>query len=174
MKPLSASAKRVQSALDAAGIKASVREHESPARTASEASALLGCDLAQITKSLIFRGQNSGKPVLILASGANRVDTGKVAAIVGEPVGKADAALTREVTGYAIGGIPPLGHVTAILTLFDQDLLAYASVFPAGGTPHAMFEVEPQALLRATGATLADVRLDVAAAGESRVVRTGG
>lgn len=159
-KALSPSAQKVQDALAVAGIDAAVREQETSARTALEAAAVLGCDVAQITKSLIFRGDVSGKPVLVLASGANRVDTHKVAQLVGETIGKADAAFTREVTGYAIGGIPPIGHVQPIQTLFDEDLLKHATVFPAGGTPHAIFEVDPRTLLLATGAQLADVRVD--------------
>jgi prolyl-tRNA editing enzyme YbaK/EbsC (Cys-tRNA(Pro) deacylase) len=157
-KSLSASALRVQAALAAQGISAQVVEHESPARTAVEAATVLGCDVGQITKSLIFRGETSGAAVLALVSGANRVDTAKLAQHVGEPIGKADAAFTRAATGYAIGGIPPLGHPAPILTLFDDDLLKHAVVYPAGGTPHAMFAIDPQVLLKATGARLANVR----------------
>jgi prolyl-tRNA editing enzyme YbaK/EbsC (Cys-tRNA(Pro) deacylase) len=155
---LSASAARVQEALHGAGLTVKVFEHRAPARTAQEAAQVLGCELGQITKSLVFRGVRSGAPLLVLTSGVNRVDLEKAAHHAGEPLVKADAAFTREVTGYAIGGIPPLGHPAKIKTLFDQDLLRYPVIHPAGGTPHATFPVLPADLLRVTGAILADVR----------------
>lgn len=159
---LSPSAQRVQSALTMSGLDCVVIEYAQAARTAMEAAQVLGCELGQITKSLIFRGVQSGAAVLVLTSGANRVDVDKVAAHIGEPIGKADAAFTRDVTGYAIGGIPPLAHATPVRTLFDEDLLAYDAVYPAGGTPNAMFCVSPRDLLRVTGAAVLNVRLDAA------------
>jgi prolyl-tRNA editing enzyme YbaK/EbsC (Cys-tRNA(Pro) deacylase) len=156
--PLSASAARVQAELDRMGTGCIVREHAVPARTAAEAAQVLACELAQITKSLIFKGASSGKPILVLTSGANRVNTDKVAAIVGEPILKADAAFTRAATGYAIGGIPPVAHPTRIDTLIDQDLLGYAVVYPAGGTPNAMFGIDPRVLREIAGAQLCDIR----------------
>ncbi len=155
--PLSASAQRVQDALSAAGVAATIVEYAVPARTSAEAAVVLGCTVAQIAKSLVFRAA-SGNPVLVIASGANRVDEGKVAALVGEPVGKAAAAYVRECTGYAIGGIPPLGHATTITTLIDADLLQHQVVYAAGGTPHAMFPLSPAELLRVAAGTVCDVR----------------
>ena len=156
-KPLSVSAQRVQDALAAAGVATTIVEYDVPARTSAEAAAVLGCSVAQIAKSLVFRA-NSGTAVLVVASGANRVDERKVAAHVGETIGKADAAFVRECTGYAIGGIPPLGHATALTTLIDRDLLQHDVVYAAGGTPHAMFPLSPGELVRVAGGNVADVR----------------
>jgi prolyl-tRNA editing enzyme YbaK/EbsC (Cys-tRNA(Pro) deacylase) len=156
-KPLSASAQRVQDALAAAGVATTIVEYDVPARTSTEAAAVLGCTVAQIAKSLVFRAA-SGAPVLVIASGANRVDERKVATEVGEAIGKADAAFVRECTGYAIGGIPPLGHAFAMTTLVDRDLLQYDVVYAAGGTPHAMFPLRPAELVRVAGGNVADVR----------------
>ena len=157
-EPLSASARKVQDALDAAGVITRIVEYDVPARTSAQAAEVLGCTVAQIAKSLVFRSA-SGQPVLVIASGANRVDEAKVAALVGEPIGKANAAFVRDVTGYAIGGIPPLGHARPLTTLVDQDLLRHAVVFAAGGTPHAMFPLEPATLVRIAGGNAADVAL---------------
>ena len=156
-KPLSASAQRVQDALAAAGVTTTIVEYDVPARTSAEAAAVLGCTVAQIAKSLVFRAA-SGAPVLVIASGANRVDERKVAARVGESIGKADAAFVRECTGYAIGGIPPLGHAMRLTTLIDRDLLQYDVVYAAGGTPHAMFPIAPSDLVRVAGGDVDEVR----------------
>ena len=156
-KALSPSAQRVADALVAAGVATTIVEYDVPARTSAEAAAVLGCAVAQIAKSLVFRAA-SGAPVLVIASGANRVDETKVAAELGEPIGKADAAFVRECTGYAIGGIPPLGHAQRLTTLVDQDLLQYDAVYAAGGTPHAMFPLSPADLVRVAGGRVADVR----------------
>lgn len=158
MPALSATAQRVQDALDAAGVATAIVEYDVPARTSAQAAEVLGCTVGQIAKSLVFKAQ-SGRPVLVIASGANRVDEAKVAALVGEPIGKADATFVREATGYAIGGIPPLGHAQRLVPLIDRDLLAYDVVYAAGGTPHAMFPVTPDALVRVSGGTPADVAL---------------
>jgi prolyl-tRNA editing enzyme YbaK/EbsC (Cys-tRNA(Pro) deacylase) len=155
---LSPSAQRVQHALDAAGIATTIVEYVTPAHTSVQAAEVLGCKVAQIAKSLVFRAA-SGRAVLVIASGTNRVDEAKVAKLVGEPIGKADAAFVREATGYAIGGIPPLGHPKPLAPLVDRDLLRHEVVYAAGGTPHAMFPVAPDALLRVSGGTAADVAL---------------
>jgi Cys-tRNA(Pro) deacylase len=152
---LSATAQRVQDALDAAGIDTRIIEYDVPARTSAEAAAVLGCTVAQIAKSLVFRTQ-SGTPVLVIASGANRVDEKKVAALAGEPIGKADAAFVREATGYAIGGIPPLAHAKLLRAFVDRNLLSYDTVYAAGGTPHAMFPIEPADLVRVAKAEVAE------------------
>ena len=158
MSALSASAQRVQEALDAAGVATRIVEYAEPARTSAQAAAVLGCTVGQIAKSLVFRAA-SGRGVLVVASGANRVDEAKVAAALGEPIAKADAAFVREVTGYAIGGIPPLAHARALAALVDRDLLRYDVVYAAGGTPHAMFPLAPAELVRVSGGTVADVAL---------------
>ena len=157
---LSASAQRVQDALAAAGLRCRIVEHAATSRTSAEAATLLGCDVAQIAKSLVFRrGAGGENAVLVIASGANRVDEAKVAALVGEPVGRADAAFVRQVTGYAIGGIPPLGHATSMPVLVDRALTAFDVVYAAGGTPNALFPIAPADLVRASGGTVADVAL---------------
>lgn len=153
--PLSASAQRVQDALDAAGVATRIVEYDVPARTSAEAAAVLGCAVGQIAKSLVFRSA-SGAPVLVIASGAHRVDEAKVAALAGEAIGKADAAFVRNATGYAIGGIPPLAHGTPARTFIDRNLLAFETVYAAGGTPHAMFPIAPHDLVRVAGGVVAD------------------
>lgn len=153
--PLSATARRVQDALHAAGVPAVVTEHAIPARTSAEAAVVLGCEVGQIAKSLVFRAA-SGTPVLVIASGAHRVDEARIATLVGEPIAKADAAFVRQVTGYAIGGIPPLAHAQRLLTFVDRNLLAFQTVYAAGGTPHALFPIATDDLVRVSGGVLAD------------------
>jgi len=157
-KPLSPSAHRVHQALAAAGIAAVITEYGTPARTSAEAAAVLGCHVGQIAKSLVFRAA-SGNPVLVIASGANRVYETKIASLAGEPIGKADANFVREVTGFAIGGIPPLAHAQRLATFIDRDLLAYDIVYAAGGTPHAMFPITPADLVRVAEGMVVDTRL---------------
>ena len=157
-KPLSTSAQRVQDALDAAGIATAIIEYDLPARTSAEAAAVLSCSVAQIAKSLVFKTA-TGSPVLVIASGANRVDEAKVSALVGEAIGRADAAFVRACTGYAIGGIPPLGHARALTTLIDRELLRFDTVYAAGGTPHAMFPLSSVDLVRVVNGRVADVAL---------------
>jgi prolyl-tRNA editing enzyme YbaK/EbsC (Cys-tRNA(Pro) deacylase) len=153
---LSASAQRVQDALDAAGLRCRVVEHEASARTSAEAASLLGCGVAQIAKSLVFRRGADGA-VLVIASGANRVDEAKVAALLREPIGRADASFVRQATGYAIGGIPPLGHASPMPVIVDRKLTEFDIVYAAGGTPNALFPIAPADLVRASGGTVADV-----------------
>jgi len=127
-------------------------------KTSAEAAAGLGCSVAQIAKSILFRRREDDAPVLVVASGANRVDKMKVAAKVGE-IARADAKFVREKTGYAIGGVCPIGHATLPLTLIDEDLLALDSLWAAAGHPHAVFNLTPQELVALTGAPVADVAL---------------
>jgi prolyl-tRNA editing enzyme YbaK/EbsC (Cys-tRNA(Pro) deacylase) len=148
----------VQNALAALGIASRVVEYPTTGRTSAEAAATLGCDVGQIATSLIFR-KESGEPLLVIASGAHRIDIAKLETAAGERIHKADAAFVREVTGYAIGGIPPLGHARRIDALVDTALLAFDTVHAAGGTPHAMFPIRPAELVRASGGRLADVAL---------------
>jgi len=152
---LSASAQRVQDALAAAGVSSRIVEYDVPARTSAEAAAVLGCTVGQIAKSLVFKAA-SGVPILVIASGAMRVDEAKIGALAGEPIGKADAAFVRGVTGYAIGGIPPLAHAQPLRTFIDRNLLQYATVYAAGGTPHAMFPISPAELVRVAGGQVTD------------------
>ena len=127
-------------------------------RTAEEAAIACNCDVGQIVKSLVFRGAASGKPYLLLVSGANRVDEAGVASAIGELLARPDARFVREATGYAIGGIPPFGHATPIATYIDRDLLQHATVFAAAGTPNSIFAVDPKRLAEATAATVIAVR----------------
>lgn len=125
-------------------------------RTAADAAAAIGCDVGQIVKSLVFR-RASGAALLVVASGSNRVDEGKLAALTGEPVGKADAAFVRAATGFAIGGVPPAGHPSPVDTIVDEDLLAFDEVWAAAGTPRTVFPLTPAELVEMTGGRVADV-----------------
>jgi len=154
---LSDSARRVQEALRACGVACQVVELPDSTRTAVEAAQAVGCRVEQIVKSLVFRGETSGRPILIAVSGANRVREAKVKALLGEAIAKADADWVRQRTGYAIGGIPPVGHAEPILTLIDRDLLQYDVIWAAAGTPHAVFRLTPAELVRITGGQVAEV-----------------
>lgn len=156
-KELSPSAQRVQDALHALGFYLQVVELPASTRTAVEAAQAVGCQVGQIVKSLVFRGERSGRPVLILVSGANRVDLLKAAAEVGEPLGKADAEFVRQHTGFVIGGVPPVGHLQAMETLIDVDLLQYEQVWAAAGTPNAVFQLPAKDLVRMTGGRVVNI-----------------
>jgi prolyl-tRNA editing enzyme YbaK/EbsC (Cys-tRNA(Pro) deacylase) len=157
-RSLSASAQRVQEALTGAGFDAQVFELEIPVRTAAEAASAVGCEVAQIAKSLIFRAERSGRAVLVITSGANRVNEATVAEKLGEGIGRADPDFVRERTGFAIGGIPPLGHATPLETLIDEDLLTHREVWAAAGHPNALFRLDPRDLARMTGGAVTRVR----------------
>lgn len=146
------SIQRVERALAAAGIAARALDLPQSTRTAAEAAAALGCGIDQIAKSLVFRRTDDGRPVLVIASGGNRVDEARVGEHLGTSIARADAAFVRASTGFAIGGVPPLGHDTPIQTLVDEDLLAFDTVWAAAGTPRAVFPVAPRDLVDATGA----------------------
>lgn len=154
---LSPAAQRVQELLRTSGSAATVRQFPATARTAADAAAVIGCTVAQIAKSLIFRTR-TGKSVLVIASGINRVDERKIAAALGEPIGKADASFVRDTTGYAIGGVAPVGHSTPPRIFIDEDLRQYASIWAAAGHPHAVFELTAAELERLTGGTVMPVK----------------
>ena len=154
MTPTSPSVARVAAALEAAGLAVQILE-PGPARTAEEAAAACGCARDQIVKSLIFQGQN-GRHYLFLTAGGNRVDPAKAAALAGEPLGRADADTVRAATGFAIGGVAPLGHLTALATFADPRLIDFPTVWAAAGTPRHVFAAEPRALIAACGATVGD------------------
>jgi prolyl-tRNA editing enzyme YbaK/EbsC (Cys-tRNA(Pro) deacylase) len=151
-------AKRVAQLLEAHGYAKPIVMLPATGKTSAEAAAGLGCAIAQIAKSIIFRRVSDDAPVLVIASGANRVDEAKVAGRVG-PLGKADARFVREQTGYAIGGVCPIGHATKPVMLIDEDLLTLDSLWAAAGHPHAVFNLTPQELVAMTGAPVADVAL---------------
>jgi prolyl-tRNA editing enzyme YbaK/EbsC (Cys-tRNA(Pro) deacylase) len=158
MTELAPSAARVQAALTAAGLGSRVRELPASTRTAVEAAAAVGCTVAQIVKSLVFRTVESGRAVLVLASGTNRVDENRLAELLGERVAKADAPFVREQTGYAIGGVPPVAHAQALETLIDADLFGHAELWAAAGTPQAVFPLTPAELLRLAHGRVAEVK----------------
>jgi prolyl-tRNA editing enzyme YbaK/EbsC (Cys-tRNA(Pro) deacylase) len=147
---LSPSAQKIQDVLAVMGFNCKVVEFQDRTRTSADAAARVGCQLGQIVKSLIFRGQLSGKPVLVLTSGANRVDEGLIGQVAGEAIQRADAEFVRSATGFAIGGVPPLGHAQQIETYLDQDLLQYTTIWAAAGTPNAVFELTPEELATMT------------------------
>ena len=154
---LSASAQKVQDALAELGMTLQVVELPGSTRTAVEAAQAVGCQVGQIVKSLVFRGQNSNQPVLIVASGPNRVNEARVSEVLGEPIGKADADYVRQRTGFAIGGVPPLAHAEPLQIFIDQDLLQYREIWAAAGTPHAVFCLTPAELLKMTGGTVIQI-----------------
>ncbi len=149
--PLSPSALRVQQALQAQGFDLQVLELPDSTRTAMDAAQAVGCQVGQIVKSLIFKAKRSGRPVLVVASGANRVNERIIEELIAEPLGKADADFVRQHTGFAIGGVPPVGHLETLLTFIDQDLLQYSEIWAAAGTPNAVFRLSPADLARMTG-----------------------
>ena len=152
MKPAAApSALKVQAAL---GPRFAVLEFDASTRTAEEAAAAIGCTVAQIAKSLVFRAE-SGAPVLVIASGAHRVDETRIGANLGERVKRADADFVREKTGFAIGGVPPVGHQTTPIVLIDEGLMQFEGIWAAAGTPNAVFHLTPADLVALTGGAVA-------------------
>jgi prolyl-tRNA editing enzyme YbaK/EbsC (Cys-tRNA(Pro) deacylase) len=152
------SVRRVQEALAAAGGGHEVIALEQSARTSAEAASAVGCKVDQIAKSLVFRGQSSQRAILVIASGANRVDEGKVAALISEPVGRADAEFVRQRTGFAIGGVAPVAHAEPLTILIDEDLLRWPEIWAAAGHPNTVFKLTPDDLVRLTGGRVAAVR----------------
>ncbi|MGX9354220.1 YbaK/EbsC family protein [Roseobacteraceae bacterium S113] len=152
---MSKSLKRVRAALDAAGIAAHIVE-AGQARTAAEAAAAVSCHIDQITKSIIFRGETSGEAILFLTAGGNQVDAERASALAGEPLGKADAALIRAQTGFAIGGVAPIGHLNPIRAWADPRLLEFETLWAAAGTPRHVFSFDSTDLLPMTGAQVSD------------------
>jgi len=150
-KSLSASAQKVQDALDKMGFALKVVELPESTRTAVEAAQAVGCQVGQIVKSLVFRALRSDRPILVVASGSNRVNETLISRQVGEPIGKADVNFVRERTGFVIGGVPPLGHAEPLETYIDEDLLRYGEIWAAAGTPNAVFQLSSEDLVRMTG-----------------------
>jgi prolyl-tRNA editing enzyme YbaK/EbsC (Cys-tRNA(Pro) deacylase) len=153
---MSKSVRRVEAALEAAGLVPGVREMPSETRTAQQAADAVGVALDQVAKSIVFRGERSGTAALFLTAGGNQVDAARASALAGEPLGKADADLVRAETGFVIGGVAPVGHLNPIRTWFDPRLDDFAVIWAAAGTPRHVFPIAPGDLLRITGATPAD------------------
>lgn len=153
---MSKSLKRVKAALEAAGLPDTVREMPSETRTAAQAAEAAGCEIDQIAKSIIFKGVRSGAPILFLTAGGNRVDAAAAANLASEPLERADAALVRAVTGFAIGGVSPVGLLSDIPIFFDVRLRDFSEIYAAAGTPRHIFSIAPADLQRLTGAQVSD------------------
>ena len=158
---LSPSARKVQQALQALGLDLQVVELPGSTRTALEAAQAVGCQVGQIVKSLIFKAKRSQRPILVVASGQNRVDDRLVEALIGEPLGKADADFVREHTGFVIGGVPPVGHTERLETYIDEDLMQFDEIWAAAGTPHAVFRLTPGDLVKMTGGRVAVIKQEI-------------
>lgn len=154
MIQLPAAAQRVADAAHALGLEIAIQVMEGGTRTAEQAAAACGCDVAQIVKSLVFRESATGTPLLLLVSGRHRVDEATAAEQTGRAIERPDAAFVRACTGFAIGGIPPFGHATAMPTFLDLTLLGFDQVWAAAGTPTTLFSIDPRALHRLTGAAV--------------------
>lgn len=160
---LSASAARVQEALRRGGFAHRVVEHTRTTRSAKEAAEAVGCTVARIAKSLVFKGRETGQAILVIASGPNRVNEATIAALVGEGIEKPDADFVRAQTGFAIGGVPPLGHTTPLTTFIDEDLMKLETIWAAAGTPNAVFPLAPADLVRMTGGRVVSVTKEIGA-----------
>ncbi|MCC7452210.1 MAG: YbaK/EbsC family protein [Anaerolineae bacterium] len=157
-EPLSASAQKVQAALDALGFPLQVVQLPQTTRTSAEAAQAVGCEVGQIAKSLIFRAKRTHKPIMVIASGANRVNEKKIGELVGEPIEKPDADFVREKTGFVIGGVPPLGHTEKLDVFVDEDLLQYETIWAAAGNPNAVFKLTPADLVKMSDGRVAAVK----------------
>ena len=161
MKPesntLHPSAQKVQDFLDRNGYDCEVFELAGSTRTAGEAAEAIGCQVAQIAKSLVFRNRETGEPVLVIASGANRVDVKKIRESLALRLGKADGNYVKDTTGFAIGGIPPVCHKKVLQTILDPDLKKYEEIWAAAGTPHGLFKLNPGDLESMTGGVWLDI-----------------
>ena len=148
-------AKKVQEAL---GPDFTVLEFDQPTASAAQAASAIGCTVAQIAKSLVF-ADAEGDPVLVIASGASRVDEAKVGQILGTTIHRADADFVKRATGFSIGGVPPVGHPTQLTVVLDQRLQDFEEIWAAGGTPTSVFRLAPNQLINLTGGAFADVAL---------------
>ena len=147
---LTASAQKVQAKLKELGVTLNVVELSESTRTAQDAATTIGCTVSQIAKSLVFQKVESKKLVLIIMSGSNFVDESKASAIIGEKISRADPKYVKEQTGFAIGGIPPVGHLNALEVFIDEDLMQYQEIWAAAGTPHGVFQLTPTELVNIT------------------------
>jgi prolyl-tRNA editing enzyme YbaK/EbsC (Cys-tRNA(Pro) deacylase) len=155
---LSSSAQRVQEAMKQLGFEYRVVELPSTTRSAVDAANAIGCKVEQIAKSIIFRTRNTDRPILVIASGVNRVNEKSVGELLSEPIGKADADFVRKTTGFAIGGVPPLGHLQKMEIFIDEDLLSYDEIWAAAGTPNAVFGLLPADLVKMTGGRVTSIK----------------
>ena len=155
---LSSSAQKVQDTLRRLGFGNQVIELQETTRTSADAARAAGCQVGQIAKSLVFKGRNTHKPILVIASGVNRVNEQKIADLISEPLAKADADYVRTQTGFVIGGVPPVGHVEKMEIFIDEDLLKYDEIWGAAGTPNAVFRLSPTDLVKMTGGRVTSIK----------------
>ncbi len=154
---LSTSARKVQHVLDAFGLACQVVEMTKTTRSAKDAAQAVGCRVEQIVKSLVFKGKQTNKAILVVASGVNRVSEEKLAEYVSEAVEMPDADFVRQYTGFVIGGVPPVGHANPLETFIDEDLLRYEEIWAAAGTPRAVFKLTPGDLQKITGGRVVSI-----------------
>jgi prolyl-tRNA editing enzyme YbaK/EbsC (Cys-tRNA(Pro) deacylase) len=154
---LSSSAQKVKDALKDLEFSNQVTELQSTTRTSAEAAQAVGCRVEQIAKSILFQGKNTRKPILVIASGVNRVNEKKVAGFISEPLGKADADYVRNHTGFVIGGVPPIAHLEKLDIFIDEDLLQYKEIWAAAGNPNAIFMLTPSDLIKMTGGRVVSI-----------------
>jgi prolyl-tRNA editing enzyme YbaK/EbsC (Cys-tRNA(Pro) deacylase) len=154
---LSRAAKRIQDLLSSFGTGLEVVELPATTRTAADAAKAIGCSVGQIAKSIVFRAA-SGRPVMVVASGINRVNEDRISEFIGEAIGKADAAFVREKTGFAIGGVPPIGHTEPIFTIIDEELLQLGEIWAAAGTPNSVFKLNASNLADITGGVVRSIK----------------
>jgi len=149
---------RVREALKEFGLATGIREFSASTRSSTEAAAAIGCSVAEIGKTIVFRARPSNRPVLVLASGVNRVDEKKLAAALGEAIAKADADFVRAETGFAIGGVAPIGHGRALAVFIDADLMGFPWIWAAAGSPNSVFCLSPVDLQRITGGRVIELK----------------
>jgi len=154
MPGLSTSARKVQECLEKMGFQLAVVEIPQGTRTSADAAKAVGSSLGQIAKTIVFEGRSSHRPVLVIASGSNRVNEARIEELIGEPVVKASAEFVRKATGFVIGGVPPIGHAESTTIFIDEDLLQYAEIWAAAGTPYAVFKLAPGDLIKMTGGSV--------------------
>lgn len=158
LNSLSSSPQKVQEALKALGLANQVVELQSTTRTSADAAQAVGCRVEQIAKSIVFRAKQTDKPILVIASGPNRVNEKRIEELISEPLGKADADYVRKHTGFVIGGVPPIGHLEKLEIFIDEDLLKYEEIWAAAGSPNAVFKLTPSALVQMTGGRVISIK----------------
>lgn len=155
---LKSSAQRIQDTLHQHQLGITVIEFKEMTRTSQEAAQAIGCEVGQIAKTLIFKGRNTGNPFCMIVSGINRVDEKKIVAMIGEPIEKPDADYVLKHTGFAIGGVPPIGYILEVSPLIDEDLMHYSEIWAAAGTPNSVFRLSPGDLLQITQGRTANIK----------------
>ena len=155
---LSPSPQKVQDVLKALGFANQVVELKVTTRTSADAAQAVGCQVEQIAKSIIFKGKQTQKPILVIASGPNRVNEKKIEELISESLGKADADFVRKHTGFVIGGVPPIGHLEKLEIFVDEDLLKYEEIWAAAGSPNAIFKLTPSELIQMTGGRVISIK----------------